>query len=227
MMSLRYKSKKTRTVIHRTAMAAECIGPLGAGDKVTGITAGQFSAIDALEYLASEMQDADISVSTWTTGIYDVQRSKLLQEKGNIKSIRFLLDRATFEKSPKYAAPMIDAFGVDSFRCMSIHSKVIIVKGVKNSCVFRSSMNLNKNLRTEQFDIDVSDVITGFYLKWFDELWKESGLLNDNRAIIKAVYDRLEHGAEKTSMDRMWCDSPRNKVKWQDRARHGDKPWEF
>lgn len=56
----------------------------------------------------------------------------------------------------------------------------------------RSSMNLNKNLRTEQFDIDVCDDVAGFYASWFGALWDESGRSLDNRAIIRAVCDRWE-----------------------------------
>jgi hypothetical protein len=52
-------------------------------------------------------------------------------------------------------------------------------------------MNLNKNLRTEQFDIDVGSAIGEFYIEWFDALWDESGRTRDNQAIIKAVFDRF------------------------------------
>ena len=103
-----------------------------------------------------------------------------------------LLDRGTFEKSPKYAGPLIEALGVDAFRCLSVHAKVIIVVGERGSAVFRSSMNLNKNLRTEQFDIDACDEIAAFYSAWFDALWEEAGRSTDNRAIIKSVYDRWD-----------------------------------
>lgn len=55
----------------------------------------------------------------------------------------------------------------------------------------RSSMNLNKNLRTEQFAIDVCGEVTELYTSWFDGLWDEAGRSQDNRAIIRAVYDRF------------------------------------
>ncbi|WP_438363092.1 hypothetical protein, partial [Nioella halotolerans] len=51
-------------------------------------------------------------------------------------------------------------------------------------------MNLNKNLRTEQFDIDVDDEVAEFYRGWFDALWEQAERGRDNAAIIKAVYDR-------------------------------------
>lgn len=193
--SLRYRTGEVRRVVHRTAAAAEVIGRLEDGARVTGLTAGQFSAIDAMEHMVDELGPAMVRISTWTTGIYDVQRAAAIRTEGRITGIRVLLDRGTFEKSPKYAGPLIEALGVDAFRCLSVHAKVIIVCGARGAAVMRSSMNLNKNLRTEQFDIDVCDEVAAFYCAWFDALWDEAGRSQDNRAIIKAVYDRWERPA--------------------------------
>lgn len=198
--ALRYSSQRTRFVAHRTGTAAAVIGPLSPGVRVTGLTAGQFSAIDALEHMVAELGPADVFVSTWTTGIYDVERTRQIQVEGRIKEIRFLLDRGTFEKSPKYAGPLIEKLGVDTFRCLSVHAKVTIVIGEHGAAVWRSSMNLNKNLRTEQFDLDVCDEMAAFYRGWFDALWDQSGRSQDNRAIIKAVFDRyLENPDEENA----------------------------
>lgn len=189
--ALRYESKGVRKVIHRTGTAAQVIGPLTPGIRVTGLTAGQFSAIDAMEHMVDELGPAAVRISTWTTGLYDVQRARDIKVAGRITDIRMLLDRGTFEKSPKFAGPLIEVLGVDAFRCLSVHAKVVIVSGERGSAVMRSSMNLNKNLRTEQFDIDVDRDVAAFYEEWFDALWLHSGISTDNRKIIKAVYDRF------------------------------------
>jgi hypothetical protein len=189
--ALRYLGKTVRKVLSRLETAAETIGSLPPGMRVTGITAGQFSAIDALEHMVDELGPASVRVSTWTTGIYDVERTRAIRVDGRITDIRFLLDRGTFEKSPQFAGPLIEVLGVDVFRCLSVHAKVIIVDGGPGRrAVFRSSMNLNKKLRTEQFDIDVDDEVAEFYRQWFDGLWEESGRTHDNRRIIAAIYDR-------------------------------------
>lgn len=189
--ALRFATGRVRKVVSRTGTAAKVIGRLEPGVRVTGLTAGQFSAIDAMEHMVDELGPAAVRVSTWTTGIYDVKRARDIRTRGRITDIRMLLDRGTFEKSPKYAGPLIEVLGVDAFRCVSVHAKVIIVSGERGNAVMRSSMNLNKNLRTEQFDIDVDDEVAGLYVDWFDALWEESGRGQDNRAIIAAVYDRF------------------------------------
>lgn len=207
--ALRYASKKTRTVVHRTGTAARVIGPLEPGVRITGLTAGQFSSIDALEHMVAELGPADVRVSTWTTGVYDVERTRALQVEGRMKDIRFLLDRGTFEKSPKYAGPLIEKLGVQSFRCLSVHAKVNIVIGERGSAVMRSSMNLNKNLRTEQFDIDVDDEVVEFYRGWFDALWEQAGRSQDNAAIIRAVYDRYLEDPEEENAPAAVRSAPR------------------
>ncbi|MEI4262800.1 hypothetical protein [Roseovarius sp. D0-M9] len=189
--ALRTSSRKVRFVAHRTGTAADTIGPLSDGVAVTGLTAGQFSAIDAMEHMVNELGPARVRLSTWTTGIYDVERAREIEMDGRITDCRVLLDRGTFEKSPKFAGPLIQVLGVDAFRCLSVHAKVIIVEGERGTAVMRSSMNLNKNLRTEQFDIDVGPEIGAFFIEWFDALWEESGRTRDNQAIIQAVFDRF------------------------------------
>lgn len=201
--SLRYATGRIRRVVHRTGTAAQVIGPLSPGVRVTGLTAGQFSAVDAMEHMVDELGPAEVRVSTWTTGVYDVERTRAIRLQGRISDIRMLLDRGTFEKSPKYAGPLIEMLGVDAFRCLSVHAKIVIVTGERGAAVMRSSMNLNKNLRTEQFDIDCEapdGEVVGLYTGWFDALWEESGRNQDNRAIIRAVYDRyLENPQEENA----------------------------
>jgi hypothetical protein len=194
--ALRYRGRSVRRVAHRTASASVCIGRLEPGLQVTGVTAGQFSAIDAMEHIANELGSATVRISTWTTGIYDVARAGELRRNKSLRDVRVLLDRGTFEKSPKYAGPLIEVLGVEAFRCLSVHAKVTIVHGERGSAAWRSSMNLNKNLRTEQFDLSVEPAgggeVVGFYTEWFDALWEEAGRSADNREIIRRVFDRYE-----------------------------------
>ena len=215
--ALRYQTGNVRTVVHRTETASEVIGPLVPWQRVTGVTAGQFSAIDAMEHMIDELgPDAVVRVSTWTTGLYDVERAKQMRLEGRVSDIRFILDRGTFEKSPKFAGPLIERLGVDAFRCLSVHAKIIIVEGARGAAVMRSSMNLNKNLRTEQFDVDVDGAVAEFYIDWFDALWDEAGRSSDNRAIIKAVYDRFQAEAPGEA------EKQKNPPAAERRVEHGD-----
>lgn len=189
--ALRYRSQTVRQVANRTGTAAETIGPLAPGDAVTGVTFGQFSSIDAVEHMVNELGPADISISTWTSGIRDCERAAVLRANGKLRGVRVLLDRATFEKSPEHAGPLIEHLGVDAFRCFSVHAKVAIVTGVRGSAVLRTSANFNKATRLEQFDINVDEEIAAFHLDWFDAAWDASGRTRDNKAILSAIFDRF------------------------------------
>lgn len=187
------RSHKTRYFVSsRLEGAAETIGPLNAGDEICGLTCGQFSMIDILEHMLNEADGpADVFVSTWTAGIYDVERSAKLRANGNIRSIRWMMDRAMFSKSPQYAGPMIEAFGLGAFRDTNVHAKVTLVASATKRMVCRASMNINKNLKTEQFDISVCDDAYGFFLNWADELWAAAAPGVDADHVFKSVWDKF------------------------------------
>lgn len=191
-VALRRTYKKRYFVASRLEGAAETIGPLNPGDEVCGLTCGQFSMIDILEHMLNEAGGpADVFVSTWTAGIYDVERSAQLKSNGNIRSIRWMMDRTMFSKSPQYAGPMIDAFGIDAFRDTNVHAKVTLVASDTKRMVCRSSMNINKNLKTEQFDISVDDAMYAFFLEWADALWISAEPKAEAEHVFQRVFDNF------------------------------------
>jgi len=147
--------------------------------------------IDILEHMLREGGGGGkVFVSTWTAGIYDVERAAQLKSTGLIESVRWLLDRAMFSKSPQYAGPMIEAFGLDSFRDTSVHAKVTLVETPTKRMVCRASMNLNKNLKTEQFDISVCDETYRFFLEWAQHLWAAASPEAGAESVFKDVFDK-------------------------------------
>lgn len=190
--ALRRTYKKRYFVASRVEGAAETIGQLNEGDEISGLTCGQFSMIDILEHMLDEAGGpADVFVSTWTAGIYDVERAARLTANGNIKSIRWMLDKTMFSKSPQYAGPMIEAFGLEAFRDCNVHAKVTLVASATKRMVCRASMNLNKNLKTEQFDISVGDEAYAFFAQWADALWEDAKPGVDAEHVFSKVWDKF------------------------------------
>ncbi len=176
-------------VASRLEGAAETIGRLRAGDEVTGLTAGQFSMIDVLEHMVREAGgDADVFVSTWSAGLYDIEQVASLRSDGLVRRARWMVDRAVFSRSPAYAGAMMECFGRDAFRDSNIHAKVAIVEGRDLRMVCRGSMNLNKNLRAEQFDISVSDEIVDFFRTWADALWEAAAPDTSTESVFAKVW---------------------------------------
>lgn len=189
--ALRRSHAKRYFVASRLEGAGQTIGALNRGDEISGLTCGQFSMIDILEHMLNEAGGkSDVFVSTWTAGIYDVERAAQLAANGNIGSIRWIMDRSMFSKSPQYAGPMIEAFGLDAFRDTSVHAKITLVASETKRMVCRASMNLNKNLKTEQFDISVCDEAYEFFLGWANELWAAAKPDADADNVFKPVWDK-------------------------------------
>lgn len=195
--SLRYVSKGgVRRVASRTRDAAACIGALHEGVHVTGVTAGQFSQVDIVEHMVHNSPGGVARVSTWTTGVADVQRLRDLKRQGLLADVRILIDRDCFLNSPSHRSLLAAELGDAAFRCLSVHAKVAIVDGEAGASVLRSSMNQNKNLRTEQFDLSAVAEIADFYREWFDALWDEASRSHSVGKNIKAAFDRLEPSDE-------------------------------
>jgi hypothetical protein len=59
-----------------TASAGDIIGPIAPGNDICGVTNGQFSLVDIIEHLLSQTGPADVSIATWTMGIYDADAGR-------------------------------------------------------------------------------------------------------------------------------------------------------
>jgi len=149
--------------------ASVAVRGLRRGGRVVGMTKGQFSLIDLIRACLDLTGPADLTISTWTAGIRDAANVGFLQEKGYIRALRLLVDRSFPSRQPKYCDTILRVFGAESIRITNTHAKFAIIRNESWNLVIRSSMNLNRNRRFEQFDIDDSIEIADF----FDGLIKE------------------------------------------------------
>jgi hypothetical protein len=152
--------------------AARMIGPIEKGVEICGLTNGQFSMVDMLRHVLDQIGPADLSISTWTMGMYDQQEALAFYRDGRIRSARWIVDRSFFGRKPEIAGPLVAAFGVDSFRSCRTHAKFAVLTNDDWSVVMRSSMNLNRNERVENFDISESPELAAFFLALVDDVFK-------------------------------------------------------
>jgi hypothetical protein len=139
-------------VPHESAAAA--VAKLEPGGWVCGLTKGQFSLLDLLQAVLQVTGPADVVLSTWTTGIRDAESAAWLIESGAIRSFSILTDRSFPQRQPAYCRRLLELFGEESMVCTNTHAKFVMVKAGDWRVVLRSSMNLNRNPRFEQFDIN-------------------------------------------------------------------------
>jgi hypothetical protein len=150
--------------------AVECLGVLTPGVSICGLTKGQFSLLDLLRAVLAQTGPADVVVSTWTTGIRDAENARLLLERGQIRSFQLLTDRSFATRQPAYCAAVREIFGDAAIRATNTHAKFALIGNDAWRVVIRSSMNLNKNPRFEQFDLDDDAVIYEFFRRHVAEM---------------------------------------------------------
>ena len=186
--------------------AREAIAPLRKGDRLTGMTKGQFSLLDLIRAILEVTGPADLTLSTWTLGIRDAENAAALTKRGTIRSLRLLTDRSFPTRQPRYCAYVLDAFGDASIRVTNTHAKFAIIRNDGWSVVVRSSMNLNRNPRFEQFDLDEDEALADFFDAHVSEM--EDLMPEGFQARAREVRDAFERALGGTAGDGAPGDSP-------------------
>lgn len=70
-------SRKARARLSKVASARDTIDGFGHGMDVVGLTFGQFSLLDLIEAALELTGPADVTISTWSAGFYDVEAAEL------------------------------------------------------------------------------------------------------------------------------------------------------
>ncbi len=131
----------------------ETLGPVSLGMSVFAITRGQFSMIDVVQYLVRSIEDADISVWTWTIADYEIEAVGGLTANGRIRSARLIVDYSASQRNRVLLAEWRERFGAESVRVCRTHAKIARVWNDSWRFLARGSMNLNWNPRFEQVDV--------------------------------------------------------------------------
>ncbi|PFG19860.1 hypothetical protein ATL40_1436 [Serinibacter salmoneus] len=139
---------------------------------VVGLTFGQFSLLDLIEAGLEVTGPADVTISTWSAGFYDVEAAQRFAQLGAIRSIRFVMDSSA-KRGQATPVDVAGLFGAESIRVFRTHAKFALLRNESWDVVITTSMNLNLNPRCEQFemtdDTDRADLFSGFV----DELFRE------------------------------------------------------
>ena len=200
------------------------VSQLVKGGRVLGLTKGQFSMLDLLAELLRLTGPAAVRLSTWTVGIRDCGGAGLLLDSGAMTSFQLYVDRSFATRQPAYCAAVRSTFGDDAIRTTRTHAKLATLRNAKWDITVRSSMNLNRNPRFENFDVDDNGDIADHFDAHFNEMSEtmEPGPEHDT-AYVDAVFSRLARGLvpfDMVTMDEMATkgaplyDSPADMRKW-------------
>jgi len=153
--------------------ARDCIGELTPNCSIIGVTKGQFSLLDLIRAVSDQIGPAALTVSTWSTGIRDTQNVGMLIDEGAFTSVSLCLDRSFAGRQPQYLAEVLATWGGDNIRMTRNHAKFFLLRNDRWNFCCRSSMNLNRNPRLEQFDLDDSVELCDFFQGIVDELFEK------------------------------------------------------
>lgn len=182
--------------LSKVANARDTIAGFGRGVDVVGLTYGQFSLIDLIQAVLEVTGPADVTISTWSAGFYDIEAAERFRQDGKLRSVRFVMDSASQRRNQATNGDIAKLFGEDSIRTTRSHAKFALLVNEEWAVTITSSMNLNLNPRLEQFELTDDPERTALFSAFVDALFAElpAGVTEDRRL------PRLE-GLEEVSPD--------------------------
>lgn len=133
------------------------------GFRLVGLSKGQISILDLIEELLVATGPADVTFSTWTMSDLSIDRCGWLMNEGRIRSLTMLVDRSFARCKPERALALAERFGRGVFLVTRTHAKFALLGNDDWHVCVRTSANLNRNPRFEQFDIDDNLEIFDFF----------------------------------------------------------------
>lgn len=206
---IRHQNKSThrRARFSRVAPARALLRGLQHGDMVTGLTYGQFSLIDLLQAVLEVTGPADVAISTWSAGFYDIDAAKHFRDLGSMRSVRFVMDSSQQKRGQATAFDVADIFGREAIRTTRSHAKFATVTNDDWSIAITSSMNLNLNQRVEQFQLVDDEDTCRLFLDFVDELFRAQPFSVEDRSMptLPGLEDVPACGIEATNWRKVEC----------------------
>lgn len=146
----------------RGESARRCVGRIYKNCDIFGLTKGDFSKIDMLRHLLTEIGPCHIDIGTWTAASADISKAYDLLDHNNILSMRWLVDRSFPSRQKNYYEVLIKKFGEENIRLARFHAKFLILENEEYKLAVRTSMNLNMNKRIEFYEITEGSKINDY-----------------------------------------------------------------
>lgn len=176
-----------------TLTAQDSIKGLAKGVRIVGLTGGQFSLLGLIRAILDVTGPADLLLSTWTAGIRDAETAAWLLAGGQIRSLRILTDRSFPQRQPGYCQRLVELFGEQCLALTHTHAKFAVIENDEWAVCVRSSMNLNKNKRWEQFDLDEDPEMCAFFREFSEQVVSEGvvGMLGVPNEEVEEGFQRV------------------------------------
>lgn len=161
---LKLQNTDGRLVVGTMDTPKALLGDLERGCRVVGLLLGKVSFIDLIEEVLLQVGPSRLMLSSWTTGLADTEHMGVLIRQGLIENITLCIDRSFATRHDRYARALVSVYGKEALRVTRTHAKFACIANDEGwRIVLRGSMNLNRNKRLEQFDLDDDESIYELY----------------------------------------------------------------
>ena len=187
-------AKREKMLLWRRESADVAVAPLSQSVEVYGYTKGQFSMLDLLKSVLKKTGPAHMDFSTWTANRREALELAAMKQRGELLSIRWLVDMTFVRRDPEAAAAIRADFGAEAIRVAHCHAKFALFYNADWSLVLRTSMNLNMNPRTEDYHLAHDPDLFAFIHDIMDRIWRlQHRSLSDAKAgVISQAFKREE-----------------------------------
>ena len=154
-MSTTASRRREKQTAQTLRAAAEALGPMTPGMSLLALTQGQWSMLDAVTHLVTQVGSSDIAVWTWAIAAYDVAALVALQARGLLRQARLIVDYDGMRsRSHDGVAQWQAAWGAGAVLSAISHAKMVRIASASGlRLLVRGSMNMNLNARWEQLDL--------------------------------------------------------------------------
>lgn len=146
----------------RHVTAAEAVAQLDQVHELYGVTLGQFSLVELIAACLDRTGPARLFVSAWTAAHADCVALLRLLQAGQVQDVRLLVDPSLVRRAPAILAAIRELFGHDAVRVTRNHAKWVLIANPTWRLVIRTSMNLNRNPRLEDYTIAHDPALADF-----------------------------------------------------------------
>lgn len=165
--------RTTRNRLSKVASARDTIADFGHDIDILGLTFGQFSLIDLIDAALEITGPADVVISTWSAGFYDVDAAVRWRDAGRMLSTRFIMDSSD-KRGQSTPGDVVSLFGAENVRTFRSHAKFALIGNEDWHVVITTSMNLNLNPRLEQFEMTDDVDRYSMLMEFVESVWAES-----------------------------------------------------
>lgn len=125
------------------------LGTIKPGKNTHFYTKGAFDLVQLVLYILRQTGPADVMLSSYSISEDSLRTFHRMVERGELRSIRFLIDNRVRSISPKPFGFLVTSFP-DDYRCLALHAKVAVIGNEDWKISVVGSQNATHNPKLER-----------------------------------------------------------------------------